>query len=282
MRNDTVCTLGSSVIQHGKLNDRVYLMKLSPDDIPAIVMEMIDGIAEKYGYSKSFAKVTADTADIFTENGYKTEAVVPGFFSGKNDGCFLSKYYRPERGEIEASCKDEIERILGDTEKIRDTGILNKTETDPGIRISGKEDADALAGLYSQVFESYPFPIHDPGYIRQTMNENIRYFGIWKDDTLLAASSCETDISGLNVEMTDFAVSPEYRGNGYAGLLLEKMETEMKNDGFITSYTIARAAHEPVNRLFARSGYSFCGTLKNNTNICGSFESMNVWYKKID
>jgi putative beta-lysine N-acetyltransferase len=282
MENDTICTLGNSIIQHGKLNDRVYLMKLSASDIPVIVAEMIDGIAEKYEYSKSFVKVPGDTVDRFIENGYQTEAVVPGLFSGKGDGYFLSKYYSPGREEIEASCKEEIERILRDTEKIRDTGILNKTKKDLEIRIAGEEDADALAGLYSQVFESYPFPIHDPGYIRQTMNENIRYFGIWKDDMLLAASSCETDISGLNVEMTDFAVSPECRGNGYAGLLLEKMETEMKTDRFITSYTIARAAHEPVNRLFARSGYSFCGTLKNNTNICGSFESMNVWYKKID
>ncbi|WP_048148230.1 putative beta-lysine N-acetyltransferase [Methanolacinia paynteri] len=282
MKNDVVCTIGNSVIQHGKLNDRVYLMKLSPDDIPVIVAEMIDGIAEKYGYSKSFAKVHGDAADIFAENGYKTEAVVPGFFSGKSDGYFISKYYRPERGEIEESCKDEIERILGDTEKIRDTGTPDKDRKDPGIRIAGEEDADALAELYGRVFESYPFPIHDPGYIRETMNENISYFGIWEDDMLLAASSCETDISGQNVEMTDFAVSPECRGKGYAGLLLDAMENEMKKDGFITSYTIARAAHEPVNRLFARSGYSYCGTLKNNTNICGSFESMNVWYKKID
>ncbi|WP_421907893.1 putative beta-lysine N-acetyltransferase [Methanolacinia petrolearia] len=282
MKNDVVCTIGNSVIQHGKLNDRVYLMKLSPDDIPVIVMEMIDGIAEKYEYSKSFAKVPGDAADTFAKNGYKIEAVAPELFNGKSDGYFLSKYYSPGREEIEVSCKDEIERILRDTEKIRDTRTPDKDGKDLEIRIAGEEDADALAGLYGQVFESYPFPIHDPGYIRQTMNENIRYFGIWKDDTLLAGSSCETDISGLNVEMTDFAVSPECRGNGYSGLLLEVMENEMKKDGFITSYTIARAAHEPVNRLFARSGYKYCGTLKNNTNICGSFESMNVWYKKID
>lgn len=31
---------------------------------------------------------------------------------------------------------------------------------------------------------------------------------------------------------------------------------------------------------FARNGYTFSGTLLNNTDISGSIESMNVWYKK--
>ena len=284
--SDTVCTIGSSVIQHGKLNDRIYLMKLSPDDIPAIVTEMIDGTAEKYGYSKCFAKVPEDAKNEFTRKGYRTEAVIPGFFGGRTDGYFLSKYYDPEREIIETECKEEIDRIVGDTN--RDTnptgksGRVNPAESGLRIGIAGEEDASALSELYDLVFESYPFPIHEPDYIRQTMNENILYFGIWSGEKLLAASSCETDISGLNAEMTDFAVSPECRGKGFAGLLLDAMESEMKKEGYITSYTIARAAFEPVNRLFAGSGYEYCGTLKNNTNICASFESMNVWYKKIN
>jgi hypothetical protein len=37
----------------------------------------------------------------------------------------------------------------------------------------------------------------------------------------------------------------------------------------------------PVNITFARAGYLYGETLLNNTNICGSFESMNVWYSKL-
>ncbi|MDD2310679.1 MAG: hypothetical protein PHH91_13970, partial [Desulfuromonadaceae bacterium] len=36
-----------------------------------------------------------------------------------------------------------------------------------------------------------------------------------------------------------------------------------------------------MNITFARDGYSFGGTLTNNTNISGSLESMNVWYKTL-
>jgi hypothetical protein len=36
-----------------------------------------------------------------------------------------------------------------------------------------------------------------------------------------------------------------------------------------------------MNATFAKAGYSFGGTLINNTNISGDIESMNVWYKNL-
>ena len=113
------------------------------------------------------------------------------------------------------------------------------------------------------------------------MDEGIVYFGVWKDEKLIAASSSETDINSLSVEMTDFASHEDYRGFGLAGILLDKMEDSMRKRGFITAYTIARGAFLPVNKLFFRKNYRYAGTLINNTNICGSFESMNLWYKKL-
>ncbi len=51
------------------------------------------------------------------------------------------------------------------------------------------------------------------------------------------------------------------------------MEEEMQRCGIRTSFIIARAAFYPVNITFARAGYRFGGTLVNNTNICGAFDS---------
>jgi hypothetical protein len=36
-----------------------------------------------------------------------------------------------------------------------------------------------------------------------------------------------------------------------------------------------------MNITFAKNGYEYAGTLKNNTNISGNIESMNVWYKHL-
>lgn len=87
------------------------------------------------------------------------------------------------------------------------------------------------------------------------------------------------DIEASNIEMTDFATLPEYRGNGLALYLLQKMEHEMRKRNMRIAYTIARAVSCGINIIFAKRRYKYSGTLLNNTNISGNFESMNVWYK---
>jgi len=113
------------------------------------------------------------------------------------------------------------------------------------------------------------------------MQSHIRYYVIKKSHVLAAVASCEIDGENQNVEVTDFATNPLFRGRGFAGILLSAMETDMKNDGVLLSYTIARAIFKPINAVFVGAGYQFGGMLPNNTNICGSMESMNVWYRKL-
>jgi putative beta-lysine N-acetyltransferase len=143
------------------------------------------------------------------------------------------------------------------------------------------EDTDDLAALYDRVFATYPFPIHRPEFLKETMNDGTVYFLIRRKNKIVAASSAETDRRAGSVEMTDFATDPSCRGIGLSSVLLATMENAIREAGYRTAYTIARALEVPVNRLFAGAGYRYGGTLLNNTNIGGSFESMNVWYKKI-
>ncbi|PKL57779.1 MAG: putative beta-lysine N-acetyltransferase, partial [Methanomicrobiales archaeon HGW-Methanomicrobiales-5] len=142
-------------------------------------------------------------------------------------------------------------------------------------------DAEDIAALYRSVFETYPFPINNPAYIKKAMEGSVRYFVIKKSHVLAAVASCEIDSENLNVEVTDFATNPLFRGRGFASMLLHAMEAEMKNDGILLAYTIARAISRPINATFAGAGYQFAGMLPNNTNICGSLENMNVWYRRL-
>lgn len=113
------------------------------------------------------------------------------------------------------------------------------------------------------------------------MNENVIYFGLWRQSKIVALSSAEMDIESSNAEMTDFATLPGYRGKGLAAFLLQQMESEMRKRHIKTAYTIARALSFGMNITFAKMGYRYSGTLINNTNISGRFESMNVWYKSL-
>lgn len=276
---DKIEKIGNSLLQHGKDNDRVYLMKICDDDYPEI-LDRIYELAVSYGYSKIFVKTPAWAKQGFELRGYKTEARIPKFYHGIEDAFFMAKYLDPFR-ENEPNIKliDKIIDTAKNVEPIGQAGLKLGSGFDYAFLTPG--DVQELAAVYKKVFRTYPFPIHSPNYLASTMNENMVYFGIREKERLVAVSSCEMDIRSKNVEMTDFATLPEYRSKGLALCLLMKMEEAMLKRGIITAYTIARAASYGMNIAFAKHRYAYAGTLINNTNIFSGIESMNVWYKPL-
>ncbi|MDO8874007.1 MAG: putative beta-lysine N-acetyltransferase [Methanoregula sp.] len=277
-QNDVVLHRGNSSIQHGHFNNRVYVMKLAPPDIHDII-RYADDLAHKEGYTKIFIKVPESSVEMFSSAGYITEATVPFFFQGKEPAVFMAKYTDPKRKEVHdvTIIADTLSAAFGYA------GERSAHELPEGFSLMHAHAGDAkdIAALYRSVFKTYPFPIFDPEYIRESMQGNIRYFVIRKSHMLAAVASCEIDAENRNVEVTDFATDPQFRGRGLAGILLHAMETEMKKESILLAYTIARAISRPINAMFAGAGYQFGGLLPNNTNICGSTESMNVWYRRL-
>ncbi len=275
---DRIEAIGHSTIQHGSENDRIYLMKLAPGDGPCVLPEL-DKLAEQNGYSKIFAKVPESAREDFLAAEYREEATIPGFFSGREDVLFMGKYFAPARAAEQEPAL--VEDVIAKSKAKAAVSAAPPLAEKHVLRTLDKRDADAMAEVFSAVFATYPFPVHDPEYLRQTMDENIRYFGVFEGERLIAVSSAETYPADQNAEMTDFATLPEHRGAGLALNLLEKMEEEMGAQNYKTLYTIARSYSFGMNITFAKQGYIYSGTLTHNTNISGRLESMNVWYKSL-
>lgn len=279
MKPDVIEQLGESTIQHGPYNDRVYLMKAARNDL-SMLPGALQALAVREGYAKVFAKIPGVAREAFIEAGYVEEATIPGFIHGDEPVSFMSLFLARQRGESRSASRNE--EVLGACrEKQADEPPVALPEG-LVLRLCVASDAEAMARCYAQVFDSYPFPITDPRYIRETMASHVAYFGIWDEGLLMALSSAEMDREGQNAEMTDFATLPDSRGSGLASSLLHQMEAEMKRQGMLTAYTIARAPSFGINITFARMDYCYGGQLINNTNICGNFEDMNVWYKRLD
>jgi putative beta-lysine N-acetyltransferase len=278
MASDIIQQIGKSFIQHGHFNKRIYAMRVSREDIPDIIRPL-DELAKKEGYSKIFVKVPESSAAFFTRAGYVIEATVPFYFNGTDTALFMGKYFDATRNQVADSpvIADVLSSAFGYAEKRYNPQLpagFSVVHAHPG-------DAKEIAALFDAVFETYPFPISDPDFITRTMKEGIRYFCIHQSKKIVAIASCEMNADAQNAEMTDFATDPRFQGKGLAGNLLHAMEMEMKKEDIRLAYTIARATSYPINMTFARAGYQFGGMLPNNTNICGSLESMNVWYKKL-
>lgn len=277
--NDKIEIIGkNTLIQHGKLNERIYLMKLHEQDFPAVIDE-INNLARSESYSKIFCKVPCWAAPRFVSGGFIFEAHIPNFYNSSESVFFMSKFLNPDRLlNIEYEKLNELSRQLV---QIKNTDHSIKPAPGFAIEQLTSEYAEEITGVYSQVFDSYPFPIFDPDYIRQTMQNDIQYFGALKDGKIAALASSEIDRKSGNAEMTDFATLPGYRGNNLSVVLLEEMEKKMKKQAICTLYTIARLNSIPMNRTFLKMNYKYGGTLIKNTNIAGNIESMNVHYKHI-
>ena len=267
-----------SLIQHGLHNNRIYLIKLSGQANRELPQQLID-LAKKQGYTKIFAKLPEKSAKNFITKGFNIEASVPNFYNGSDKGLFLAYYLDIARSQERHS--QEHEKYIELAKHKSNTSFQAIDKNKFVLRECNEKDITNIAKLYRQVFLSYPFPIFNSEYILKTMRSNVTYFGIENKGEIIALASAEKDESASNVEMTDFATLPEWRGQGLGANLLKYMETEMKKQTLQTAYTIARSASPGMNITFAKLGYTFAGRLKNNTNISGTIESMNVWYKAL-
>jgi len=277
---DAVDLIGlGSIIHHGKHNDRIYLMKLDERDVDSILDEL-SKLAKTNKYSKLFCKIPKNIAPLFFANGFILEAYIPKFYNNTADVFFLSKFLNADRLlNIETNELSTFSRLLTKEHSLKKN--LKKDTSDYSVRKLTKSDVEQMTQIYREVFENYPFPIHDPAYILKTMDEDVFYFGVAYEGNLVALSSSEVDVSGKNAEMTDFATLQNHGGKSLASLLLTEMEKEMQKQGVKTLYTIARLNSIPMNLTFLRFNYEYSGTLINNTNISGKIESMNIFFKHI-
>lgn len=275
---DAMKKIGNSLLQYGEFSNRIYIMKVDAGDID-LILDEIKSLRSINKYSKVIVKVPEELVDVFFQEGFQKEAFVKGYYKGKKDGMFLAKYYTSDRKidkDVEL-CKKVLSVALG--KEVEDgKKILGD---DYRIRTLTKKDVKEAVELYKQVFETYPFPIHEEKYLLETMEENLTFFGIWHKERLVALSSIEASVKEQNAEMTDFAVLDEYRGMGFSKMLLDEMESTLKSMGYKTAYTIARAKSFGMNITFVKNDYEYGGMLINNTQIAGDIESMNVWYKSL-
>ncbi len=270
---DKIETIDGSLIQHGRHNDRIYLMHLDGGDHEGLIATL-DRMAADRGYGKIFAKIPATAWSVFQRSGYVQEARVPGFFKGETDGLFIAKFFSEDR------------RQPGRPPGVARQGQMAATNgpnrvLPATIAVCSPSDATAMAAFYDRTFESYAFPIHRPEFIRRAMQAHTLYVCARIGTELAALAAAEIDAANRNCEMTDFATMPAYRQMGLASRLLDRLDTEARQRGLNTAYTIARADSSGMNRVFASAGYRYAGRLINNTQIGGRIRSMAVWYKRL-
>lgn len=275
--SDKIDKIGCSRVHHGPQSQRAFLLQYDQRDHDRLGDQLLE-LAETEGYSKIVLKLPGSACNDFLDAGFQHEARILNYFSDGEACYFLSRFLSPQRGidQQDAKHKEIIQ-----TAAARPARPLRPLTSDYRLARMAVNDCAEMAALFRKVFETYPFPIFDEKYLLETMRSHVVYFGVWYQGQLAALSSAETNRQQQNAEMTDFAILPHHRGRQLARHLLFRMEQEMQNEQIRTLYTIARSGSLPMNCTFSSCGYSYGGTLVNNTQISGQIESMNIWSKRI-
>ncbi len=208
--------------------------------------------------------------------GYSLEAINPWFFQGK-PGFHLSRFLTPERNT--ANFMREEDANL--KQALRANQSLKSLSTGYQIRTADKNDIPGLIKLFSKVFKSYPTPLNNQVYLEKKLSDGTVFKIVKYEQEIVSAASLDIDSRTKSAELTDCATLPDFRGQGLMSHLITNLEAEAVRLGLFTVYTIARALSVGINTVFARHGYKYGGRFINNCDICGKFEDMNLWSKKL-
>ncbi len=257
-------------------NSRLKVLKYNQLSVNMIMNAVSLARTEKFG--KVLVNCRLKDLKYFKEAGFVIEGMINGFFKGEDAYC-MSLFLDKEREQSKNKEKeDEILELCFEKERILVPPDLN---CEYKIRNSIENDIPQMVKLFKTVFKTYPSPIFDQDYLKKIMNKKVLFKVALKDNMIVSIASADMDKENLNAEITDCATYPEYRGQGLLSNLAYMLEKELVERKFNTLYSLSRAINAGINISLGKLGYDYGGRLVNNCDICGGFEDMNIWVKKI-
>lgn len=257
-------------------NRRVKIIDV--DSISSETLNKIISLSVDENLDKVICNCDVKSIEVLEEAGFKMEGKIDGYFKGKDAFCmsyFLSKKRKISRNLYIKNLL--IKQCL----ELKDTFVYDSNKYEYYIRDAEEKDINEMVKLFSAVFSSYPSPIYNEEYLRQTMHENVLYKVADYNGKIVGIASADMDRDNLNAEITDCATYLNYRGKGILSNIIHSLEKDLKKKGFITLYSLCRAINPGINIVLSKHNYKFTGRLINNCNICGAFEDMNIWIKNI-
>ncbi|MVX65359.1 putative beta-lysine N-acetyltransferase [Clostridium chromiireducens] len=258
-------------------NKRLKILNLNT--ISLQTLKRIIHFASKLHLGKVICNCDTESFETLINAGFTQEGKIDGYFKGKDAFC-MSYFINSDRKICSNFTQKNL--LVKECLNIRNTYVYSKINPVYQIRTATENDISEMIKLFSTVFLTYPTPIYNEEYLRQTMNDKVLYKVAVFDGKIVSVASAEMDKENLNAEITDCATLLAYRGKGILANIIHCLECDLKNKGFLTLYSLCRAINPSINFILSKQSYNFTGRMVNNCNICGTFEDMNIWVKNIN
>jgi beta-lysine N6-acetyltransferase len=242
------------------------------------VLDKAEELSRQHQVEKLIIKARLEDSLHLFEKGLLPEAVVDRYFLG-SDAHFFSKYYTVDR--------KKNDHWITEDGMIQSIYQLDTTIDKPfppkeyELKKADEACAKELSGLYRQVFQIYPTPLHDSEYVKKTMKEGTIYYVFFYQGKIVSAASAEVNSFYKNAELTDCATLKDHRKYGLMKIILGELEGELRRQGIYCAYSIARSLSFGMNAVLYQLGYKYRGRLMNNCYIYDKLENMNMWVKNL-
>jgi len=243
-----------------------------------LILEKAEELVLQHHAEKLIIKGRSEDFLLFFEKGLQPEAVVDRYFLG-SDAHFFSKFYTPDRKRNDHWITED--GMIHSIYQLDTTVEKTYPPKEYQIKKADESCAEELSALYNTVFQIYPTPLHDPEYVKKTIQEGTIYYVFFHQGKIVSAASAEINAFYKNAELTDCATLTEHRKYGLMKIILQELERELKRNGIFCAYSIARSLSFGMNAVLFQLGYSYRGRLMNNCYIYDKLENMNMWVKNL-
>ncbi|MGG4266091.1 putative beta-lysine N-acetyltransferase [Peribacillus simplex] len=263
-------------LYHDHANQRLRMDDYRGDIKKAIARALV--IAKEQGFTKVILKARNEDLSVALGQGFMLEGILSRYFKG-NDAYFMAFYLTDERRTSDFWVKED--KVIQDVSRITRLVEMQQIPEDYILRFATDEDAQELANLYGEIFETYPTPMNDERYIKKVMEEGTIFSVIEYEGSIVSAASAEVNEMYHNAELTDCATIPHHRKHGFMKVLISELEQELIRKNIYCSYSLARSLSMGMNAVFHQLGYEYGGRLTKNCNIWDKYEDMNIWVKDL-
>lgn len=268
-------------IDHTKIyvdytNKLVKILDLSNISIQNI--NRIIHFSAKQHLSKIICNCDYRSSIFFIEAKFQLEGKIEGFFKGKTAFC-MSYFIGNNRKTKNRNVKKEL--IVKHCMVINSAIMHNFHEHKYIIRDANKNDLNEMIKLFTKVFSVYPCSANDKNYLEENINKRIPYKVAVYNSKIVGIASAAIDKDNLNAEIRDCATDPLFRCRGILSNIICSLESDLKNEGLISIYSLSKSTNVSINMALCKLNYKCTGKLINNCIIGSTFYDMNIWVKLI-
>jgi beta-lysine N6-acetyltransferase len=260
-------------------NHCIKIYRYPKDQDPEMMITSFKKLGTEKNCDKLIFYITKEERYVLGTEECYLEGILDGFFKGR-DAYIYSIFLKPERNKsfFTESHQSVMEAVIKD-KKSAHCIALKKGYV---LREAKEKDIKAIAKLYDAIFVTYPTKMNDPKYIQKMMKKNVLFTVVEYNGNIVSACVADLFMSFEAAEITDCATLPEHRGKGLLSHQFHYLIEKMRKKGTKILFSYSRATSLSMNLINARHGFDYRGRMKQNSNIAGRLECMNVWVKRLN